>query len=204
MASKVPEVDWDNFNPPSKYTAPPPALGPDGRSIVYDAKLPKAFEVGEDKEGFLEFMFDPIVLVGSGYQLRFNRASVALFKNAKGKEMNVNRAGTLLRSAQVQAKPRTEAEYKAAMEAAAKRGSIKVTIDWYARNKDTGEVVQGYAAFPDDPERPGQKKAVLRRGDTYSVVDRKGNVIETKTVESEILFANGQIRSYIDPTRQKG
>jgi len=75
---------------------------------------------------------------------------------------------------------------------------VPLTLDWTARNKDTGESIRGYQNFPDDPDHPGQKKAILHAGDTYR--DRDG---ATQTVKADVLFANAVVRYFIDPTRAK-
>ena len=51
---------------------------------------------------------------------------------------------------------------------------------------------------PDDPDRPGQKKAILKQGDTYK--DKEGLV---HTVQSEVLFANARVRYFVDPSRSR-
>jgi len=197
---KQPEqVDWANFNPASKYIAPPLPVDSNGKTITYQGTFPKDVKVEEDKDGYMQFILDPIVLK-SGYEIRFTRASVKLFER-NGKKQNANRIGTALKSAQVAARPQTNDEYAAAVKAAAGR-PIHFTLDWSAYNKDNNESVDTYMAFPEDPDRPGQRKAILKKGDVYNVVDRKGNILETKTVESEVLFANAKIRYFVDPTRR--
>jgi hypothetical protein len=198
------KTDWDNYNPGSKFMAPPPALGVDGKPVLYYGQVPKTFEFGADDEGNLNALIDPIVLVKGGqgvdgYTIRFTRVSVKPFKKGD-KPINAHSMGNYLRSAQVQAKPQTNEEYAAAVRATAGR-VIPVTIDWVARNKDTGEEVKGFLNFPEDPERPGQRKAILKAGDTYTVRDNKGNILETRTVTSEVLFANAKVRYYVDPSR---
>lgn len=199
------QVDWSNFNPPSKFVAPPVPLDAKGNPIVFQGTLPKECKTEEDKDGYMQFVVDPITLK-NGYEIRFTRASTKLFErkmaNGEVKKQNANKIGTLLKSASIQARPQTNEEYIAAVKAAGGR-TAHFTIDWSAYNKDNGESVDGYLAFPEDPERPGQRKAILKQGDTYHVVDRKGNIIETKTVISEVLFANARIRYFVDPARKQ-
>jgi len=198
---KQPEkVDWANFNPASKWNPPPPALDATGNAIVYSGTLPKEFKVEEDKDGFLQFLIDPITMA-SGQTIRFVRASVKLFQRGE-KTINANKVGTLLRSAGIAAKPQTNEEYVAAMTAAAGR-KVHFTIDWNAYNKDNQESVSGYTSFPEDPERPGQRKAILKAGDVVTIRDFKGNIVETKTIVSEVLFANPQVRYFVDPTQKR-
>ena len=194
------QIDWDNYNPGSKYQAPPVALGGDGKSIVYTGQLPTAIAAEQDDEGYRRYLLDPIKLVknGSGadnYVIRFTRASIKPFEK-NGKVQNASPVGNVLRSAGVSAKPQKTVEYDAAINAVKGR-VVSFTIDWEARNKDTGETVRGYENFPDDPDRPGQKKAILKQGDVYKT--REG---ETKTVQSEVLFANARVRYFVDPSRK--
>lgn len=194
------QMDWENYNPGSKYAPPPPALGVDGKPITYYGTLPPATaEVTDDK--FRTYLFDTIKLVKSGgadgYEIRFTRASVKRFNNRKtGKPINASAAGNVLRSVGITAKPQRTAEYDAAMKLVTGK-TAAFTIDWQAYNKDTGEKVNGYERFPMDPERPGQRKAILKEGDTY--VDQDGI---TQTVKSPVLFANAKVRFFIDPNRK--
>lgn len=196
-------TDWDNYNTGgSAYSAPPPALGPDGKPIVYRGTVGEAKETAPDEE-LLNYLLDPIRITDAAYagkEIRFTRASVKPFKR-KGEPMkgNPSKLGNFLRSAGLQAKPQTNSEWRAAV-AAAKSKPISFTIDWEAYNKDTGESVKGYLSFPEDPERPGQRKSILKKGDMIIERDAKGNVTGTRTVESEVLFANARLRYFVDAT----
>jgi hypothetical protein len=206
------QLDWDTAFSSSKYQAPPPAEGPDGRSITYYGTLAEAKEV-EGDEGYLNYQVDlNIVKSGShdGQRVRTwastrpfqrrNRETGAL-EPVKG---NPNKLANLLRAAGVAARPQTNAEYRASVRAVNGK-AIPFTIDWEAKNRETGETIKGYKSFPDDPERPGQRKSILRAGDVYNEVDSKGNIIGTKTVTSEILFANPRLRYFQDtPKVSKG
>lgn len=203
------KVDWDNYNSGSKYQAPPPALGPDGKAITYYGV---AAEVKEDQpdKGFLQFILDPIKIVRSGshdgYAIRFTRASVRPFTK-KNKETgeeeavkgNPNKLANFLRAVGLQVKPQTNADYRASVKAAAGR-TFPFTVDWEAYNKDTGERVRGYLSFPEDPERPGQRKSILKAGDVITERDNKGNITGTRQVTSEVLFANARLRYFQDAT----
>lgn len=205
---KEPEqIDWDNYNPGSKYMPPPPALGVDGKALVYFGTLPKItdqnFEATD--EGFLQVVADPITIVKSGsadgYQIRFSRFNVKKFQK-NGKTIEASSLGNLLRGAGVVAKPQKNEEYKAATKSVGGK-VISFTLDWYAKNKETGEEVRGFAAFPDDPERPGLKKSILKAGDLINVLDDKGQPTgEKKPVQSEVLFANARFRYVVDPNRK--
>lgn len=196
------KTDWDNFNPQSKFQAPPPAIGPDGRFIVYMGQAPTSFAPGSTPEGLLSVRIDPITIVKSGnpdidgYVLRFTDASLTPFKGKDGQPTNTHKLGTYLRACGIVAKPQTNAEYMAAVKQTAGK-VFPFVLDWKARNKDTGEEVVGYKNFPDDPDRPGQKKAILKAGDTY--LDSQGM---TQTVKSEVMFANARLRYYRDPNRK--
>lgn len=196
------QIDWDNYNPGSKFTPPPPALGVDGKALVYYGTLPTTVKAEVDeKSNMRTYLLDPIKLVRSGsadgYEIRFTRVGLKQFTNKKtGKPINASMAGNLLRSVGITAKPQRTAEYDAAMNLT--KGKVaSFTIDWQARNKDTGEAIYGYENFPDDPIRPGQKKAVLKAGDTYR--DKDG---ATQVVKADVLFANAKVRFFVDPNRK--
>ena len=219
---KEPSVmDWDNYNPGSKYQRPPEAKGVDGKALVYTGQLPQTiFDGGNtptekdvDRDGFRSYLLDPIKLVknggtADGYVIRFTRASVKNFER-NGVVQNASPVGNLLKSAGVTAKPQRTAEYDQAM--LSTRGRVVTfTIEWQAKNKDTGEEIWGYDNFPNDPERPGQKKAILRGEhvdektgevippDTYT--NKEGQVVPVK---SEVLFANARVRYFVDGNRGK-
>lgn len=194
------QIDWDNYNPGSRYVPPPPAKDAGGKTIVYSGQLPKDVIEEQDDEGYRRYLLDPITLVKNGgtvdgTTIRFTRVSVKPFEK-NGKPVNASSAGNVLRSAGVPAKPQKTAEYDNAMKAA--RGRIvQFAIDWEARNKDTGEKVSGYDNFPDDTDRPGQKKSILRAGDAYKTKEGA-----TAIVQSEVLFANPRVRYFVDGSRK--
>lgn len=206
------QIDWANYNPGGKYQAPPPAVGVDGKPAVYYGTAPQ-FKTGPDgrllneevtDEGLLQVIIDPIKITKSGsadgYEIRFTRASVRQFTGKDGKPKNASMLGNYLRAAGVTAKPQKNQEYRSAVVMTS--GKIfPFTVDWFAKNKETGEVVRGYNNFPVDPAT-GQRKAILKAGDTYTVTDKTGSVIETKTVQSDVLFANAQLKYFIDPNRR--
>jgi hypothetical protein len=198
-------MDWDNYNPGSRYSAPPQAgtFNEQGKFIptTYFGQLPTNIipEV-QASTGLRQYLIDPVKLVRSGandgYEIRFTRAGVKKWMDKNGKPINASMVGNLLKSVGVTAKPQATKEYDAAMKLAA--GKVAAfTIDWEARNKDTGEKVEGYVNFPDDPARPGQKKSVLKEGDVY----RTKEGVEAK-VTSPVLFANARIRFFVDPNRK--
>jgi hypothetical protein len=169
--------------------------------------------VGEVKdanpdEGYLNFILDPVKVVGpesaKGYEVRFVYTSTRPFtkKGADGVEVpvkgNPNKLAQYLRATGLAAKPQTNSEYIASVKAA-KSKQFGFTADWEASNRDTGERIRGYNNFPDDGQ--GGKKAILHAGDTYTVSDRKGNIIETKTVIADVLFANLRLSYFQDPQR---
>ncbi len=185
------KIDWDNHNPQSSWTPPPPAKGADGQYIVYTAKLPRdlgrAEKMGVTDEGYRSFEFGPIQLVlpgGKTAEIRFLTQSVRKYKKKDGTELEVSGVSKILRGAGFAGKPQTNTEYEAAVRSIAGR-NIQVTIEWKARNKDTGEEVKGYDSFPLDDERPGQRKAILRKGDKLA---------DGTIVTSEVLFANPVVR----------
>lgn len=199
------QTDWDNYNSGgSSYVAPPPAMDPNGKWITYFG-VAEASETEPD-DGYLNYLLDPVKIVRSsngqdGQTLRFTRASVRPFqKNGQNIKGNPNKLANFLRATGLAVKPQTNEQYRDAVKAAKGR-PFGFTLDWEAYNKDTGERIKGYLAFPTDPDRPGQRRSILRAGDEYLVVDRTGVITGTKTVESEILFANARLRFFQDPTR---
>lgn len=206
MDLREPEkMDWDNYNPQSKFIVPPQAGKIENGKLVstiFYGQLPATIvqEVGQETK-LRQYLIDPIKLVRSGesdgYEIRFTRASVKQWTNKKtGKPINASMVGNLLRSVGITAKPQRTVEYDAAIKQA--QGKVAAfTIDWVAQNKETGEKVEGYENFPDDPARPGMKKAVLKEGDVY----RTKEGIEAK-VTSPVLFANARVRFFVDPNRK--
>lgn len=201
------QMNWDNYNPGSKFVPPPPAKDEKGNNIIYYGQVPQ--NVGDDStlevtdEGYRQFVVDPVKIVKSGaadgYEIRFTRHNVKKFER-NGKAVDASSTGNYLRSCGVLAKPQKNTEYEAAVKTT--RGKVfPFTLDWTAYNKDTGEKVNGYENFPEDPERPGQRKAVLKAGDTYTERDKKGNITGTFTVKSDVLFANARVKYFIDPTK---
>jgi len=192
------KIDWNNHHAGSSYQRPPEAQE-NGQDIVYKAVLPKDLaspaRLKVTNEGLRAFEFGPVQLqLGAGRvaEIKYFTQSVKKFTNrTTGKVLEVNGVSKLLRAAGFAGKPNTNAEYEAAVKAIAGR-PISLIIDWRAYNKDTSEEVRGYANFPDDPERPGKKMAVLKQGTLLPNGD---------TVKSEILFANAQVRYVQDRQR---
>lgn len=194
-------TDWDNYNAGSKYAPPPPATDAAGNPITYYGVAEGVGETKADAD-FLNFLIDPIKLTRSGpydgQQIRFTRASLKPFeRNGEPMKGNPSKLGNFLRACGIQAKPQTNTEWRAAV-GMTKGKTFPLTIDWEAYNKDTQESVKGYLSFPEDPERPGQRKSILKRGDVIVERDRKGQVTGTRTVESEVLFANARLRYFVD------
>lgn len=200
------KVDWDTAFAGSKYSAPPPAIGVDGKPIVYQAKVAEIKESpgkGLDVD-YLNYQID-LKLIGNGVEgtaLRTwastrtfqKRNGEGNFENIKG---NPNALAKFLRSAGLQAKPTTNSEYKMAVKQVNGK-PLNVTLDWVAENRETGESVRGFDNFPMDPEREGSRKSILKRGDIYTERDRQGNITATKVVEAEVLFANARIKYFQD------
>lgn len=182
------QVDWDKVGG-SSYIPPPPAQDATGHNIVYMGQLPTTIVEESDDDNFRQYVLDPIKLVKNGagvdgYTIKFTRVGLKPWKNGN------NGTALLLKGAGVGAKPQTTAEYDTAMKTV--RGKIvPFTIDWEARNKETGETVRGFNSFPEDPTRPGQRKSILKQGDTY--LDQDGT---PQTVKSEVLFANARVRFF--------
>lgn len=195
MNLKEPEqMDWENFNPTSsKFQAPPPSIGADGKPIVYQVQLPNDMgsptRKGATQEGYRKFECGPLTVVktgngSDGYQIKYYTVSVTKFKDKKtGEPINVSSAGKLIRAAGIPAKPQTNAEYEAAMAKTAGR-VVPVTIEWVAKGKDTGEEIIGEQNFPIDPTT-GRRKAILKAGDVLP---------SGQTVKAEVIFANARVK----------
>lgn len=202
---KEPEkTDWDSAYSGSKYSAPPPALGQDGKPIVYHGKVIEA-KMTDPDEGYLNYQIDLAFTNGAEGRVR-SWASTRPFqrKNRETGDLepmkgNPNKLGSFLRAAGLQNKPQSNAEYVASVKAINGR-PIPFTIDWEAKNRESGETVKGYLAFPIDPTT-GNRKSVLKKGDTVNEIDTQGNVIGTRTITSEVLFANPRLKYFQDPSR---
>jgi len=200
------QIDWDNYNTGSSYVPPVPALDSNNKPLVYHGKVVTANEIDPDR-GFLQYLFDPITITSpngvNGQEVRFTRVSTRPFMKKDGNgdlqpiKGNPNQLANFLRACGGGARPQTNEEYRASVKAALSR-SFDFTIDWEAYNKDTGETIRGFLAFPLDGERPGQRKSILRNGDIYNVVDKQGNIIESATVQSDVLFANARLKYFRD------
>lgn len=193
---KEPEqTDWDNYNPGGKYVAPPPAVGPDGKFIVYNGQVPGKIDLDVTPEGYRSFLLDPIKLVKSGpadgYELRFTRVNVKKFLNKKTNEPgNMSSAGNFIKACGITAKPQSNKEWEAAV-GLTKGRIFPLTLDWVAKNKDTGEEVRGYENFPIEIDAngvpTGRRKSILHQGDVLP---------NGQTVQSEVLFANARLRFF--------
>jgi hypothetical protein len=202
------KADWDSFGK-SSYQAPPPAVDSAGNQIVYFA-TPDTIAVSDPDDGYLNYVMDvKIVRAGApvdGTKLRLWASTRPYtYVDASGdrvaKKGNPNKLADFLRACGVSAKPQTNAEYQAAVKASSGK-TFPFVLDWVAKNKDTGEVVKGYLNFPDDPDRPGSKKSILKSGDLVTERDNKGNVIGSRTIQSDVLFANAQFRYFKDVTNK--
>lgn len=204
------QVDWDIAFKGSSFEAPPPALGPDDKPIEYQAQIVKVEETEAD-EGYLNYKVE-LKLTQPG--VNYSRSLLAwvsarpFMKRIDGElqpmKGNPNALAKFLRGAGLQGKPQTNEQYRDAMKRVNNTTRVKITGDWVAKSKDGTEVIRGFRAFPPDEGYPGKRKAILKRGDIYQEIDRQGNVIGTKTVENEILFANFQVKYFSDPTPRAG
>lgn len=195
------QVDWDSAFKGSTYTPPPPALGPDGKPIVYQGKVSEIKEIegsGLDS-GHLTYQIT-FKLVGNGVdgQEVRGKASTRVFtrKNVETGQYepikgNPNQLAKFLNAAGLQAKPQRNDEYRAAVKMVNGK-LIPFTIDWEAWSKETGEAIRGYDQFPENPEKPGTKKAILKAGDLLA---------NETPVKSEVLFANARVKYF--QTRSK-
>lgn len=200
-------VNWDQYASGSKYQAPPDVLGPDGKFIQFYVKVKPKFDESKDfsatQEGFRSYQVGPLTVTKSGsadgYDIKFKYVNVKK-RERNGKVVDSSSAGDFIRAAGITAKPQKNAEYDAAVRQTVGR-VLPCTLDWEARNKDNEEEIHGVRAFPIDPTT-GKRKAILKAGDIYNVLDAKGMPTgETKTVKSEVLFANAVIKYFKDPNR---
>ena len=206
------KTDWDNYGK-SGWVAPPPAKGADGKYIVYNG-VAKSIAVEEaypekDEAGqtYLTLQLNDLTIADpgkyQGYELKFAKAGRRpATRMVNGQRVprkdGSSRLGDWLRSTGMQAKPQTNEEYfAAAKQAASQNRKFSFTIEWEAKNKDTGETIKGYDAFPDDPDYPGQKKAILKEGDYYNELGPDGKIVGVKKVQSETLFANARVRYFV-------
>jgi len=195
-------VDWDNAFTGSKYQAPPPAVGPDGEPITYYGQVKELKEVDPD-QGYLQYQVDLAITKSGTHDGQRVRAWVSarpfMKRNASGElepvKGNPNSLAKMLIADGLQVKPTTNSEYRAAVKMINGK-ALPFTLDWEAKNKNTGEVIRGFQSFPPDTERPGMRKAVLKKGDKYQETDRDGNIVAIKEVESEILFANPRFKGF--------
>lgn len=205
------QTDWDTAFSGSNYTPPPPALGADGKPIVYygtcAAPALETEYMDKDKDGnpVLTIRLDPIKLVNAGKfdgtELRFTTVSTRVFeKNGQPQKGNPHSLGRYLRACGAQSKPQSNQEYLAAVKMTANK-KFPFTLDWVAKNKETGEQIKGYLSFPEDPERPGQRKSILKKGDFYNEIGANGQIVGTKQVQSEVIFANARLRYFRDPSK---
>ena len=181
------QVDWDNYAAGGKYTEPPPAKDAQGNNLTYTGQIVD-IQLDANDEGYRTFILNPVKLVKNGpgvdgLELRYY-ASVRKFKGKDGNPVDASPAGNVMKAAGVVAKPQTNAQYDAVFKNQVKGRVIPFTIDWVAKNKDTGEEVVGFDNFPVDPTT-GKRKAILRAGDVLP----NGDV-----VKSEVLFANARIK----------
>lgn len=201
------QVDWDNAFKGSTYSAPPPAFDASGKPIVYYGQVVEAREADKNDDGYLQYQVDlKIVKSGQydGTKLRTWISTRPFMKRNVAGELepikgNPNSMAKFLRSAGLQAKPQSNSEYVASIKAVNGK-ALGFTIDWEAKNRDTGEVVRGYACFPDNTEFPGTKKSILKAGDVVTERDKKGNVTGTRAISSEIMFANARLKYFQDAT----
>jgi hypothetical protein len=206
------QVNWDSYNTSgSNYQAPPDAVGVDGKPIVYEgvvqgfSEKENQFAVDAEGNSYLNLQLDPIVIAGpvaEGYTIRFTEASVKPFeKNGKPIAGNPNKLANVLRSAGAQARPQTNDQYKASVKQLVDtKRKIRFTVDWEARNKETGEKISGYTNFPPDPANPGKRLAVLKKGQPYTVTLKDGST-EDRIVQANVLFANAKVKWFQDPNR---
>ena len=193
------QMDWENYNPGSKYRRPPVPVDEAGKTRTMYGVVPQEIGCGVSSTGYRNYDINALRIVktggdADGYDVR-TWASVKKFSR-NGKTIEASTAGNFLRAAGILAKPQKNAEYDAAMKLSQGR-TVPFVLDWRARNHETGEEVRGYQNFPDDPDSPGSKKAILKAGDTYTIRDNKGNITDTRTVESDVLFANGVVRYFV-------
>lgn len=196
------QCDWDTAYSGGKYVAPPPALDPAGKAIIYQGTI-KAATLTDPDETYLNYMVDFELPNGARARVWASTKPFTKVNKTSGEREpingNPNKLGSLLRSAGLQAKPQTNSDYQASVRSVINR-KASFTLDWVAKNKETGEVVKGYNAFPVDVAT-GLRKPILKAGDTINLLGEKGAIVGTTEVKSEVLFANPQIKYFQDPSK---
>jgi len=200
------QTDWDSAYKGSKYTAPPATEGADGKPVVFYGTVMEAKQTENSDQGYLNYQIDLKLVNGESEKPVRTWQSTRPFmkRDAEGNlqpmKGNPNGLGRFLRAAGLQAKPQTNSEYIASVKAINGK-AIPFTADWEARNKDTGEVVRGYRAFPLNAD--GTRKSILRAGDVVNELDSKGNITGTRTITSEVMFANLRVKYFQDAVPTK-
>lgn len=204
------QLNWDEAFKGRTYQEPPPALGPDDKYIQYQGKV-VAIKPSDPEDGYLNYQID-LVLVNAGkydgVQVR-TWASTKPFmsKNRETGELtpvkgNPNGLAKALRGAGLTSKPQSNSAYEAAIQQLVGK-SVPFVLDWEAKNRDTGEVVRGFNAFPVVPDNPGTRKAILKAGDVVAELDSKGKPTgATRTIQSEVMFANPRFKYFQDPPQK--
>jgi len=167
-----------SYAPPAegRYTGRVPQLKDDGTDTISDAN-----SFGRTAEGYLKVRLDPIEVLDSsanGYQIRFTNLSSKKYAKRNGSQVY-----DFLRACGIDARPRNEAELRAALKAASGR-PFQFQLVWEAYNKDTQETTSGSDNFPKDAN--GQPQPWIR--DEFDTNKR--------------WFANGKVRYFVSAVQR--
>lgn len=190
-------ANWDKHNETKKvWQAPPVPLDAQGNRIIFTGTMPpkEGIIFGETQSNYRNYRITPITVekpTGAGYQILNTFVNLVPW-TGKGEGMS---GGSVFVAAVLgpNVRPVTNDDYDKALLLAARR-PVQFTATWEARNRDTGEEVKGYLAFPEELDAEGKptgkRKAILKQGDEYYILDKRGNRIGTERVRAEALFAN--------------
>lgn len=181
------QIDFDkyqdggggNYTPPAegKYVGKAPVIKDDGTLNLSDTN-----DFTVTQEGYLSVRLDPIELLDSsakGYKVRFTKLSAKKYKNREGSQML-----DFLRSCGIAARPKSNAELRAALKMASGR-TFTFGLQWEAYNKDTKERTRGWDNFPPNPQNPAEKLPYLV--DEFDPTKK--------------WYANGQVRYFVSAVK---
>lgn len=180
-------LDFDSYEEgggSGKSYAPPAEGRYTGRVVIKDDGTDTISETnsfGRTAEGYLKLRLDPIEILeasANGYQVRFTNLSSKKYAKRNGSQVY-----DFLRACGIDARPKNEAELRAALKSASGR-PFQFQLIWEAYNKDTQESTSGVENFPKDES--GNPQPWVR--DEFDSNKR--------------WFANGKVRYFISALKK--
>lgn len=180
-------LDFDSYEEgggSGKSYAPPAEGRYTGRVVIKDDGTDTISETnsfGRTAEGYLKLRLDPIEILeasANGYQVRFTNLSSKKYAKRNGSQVY-----DFLRACGIDARPKNEAELRAALKQASGR-PFQFQLIWEAYNKDTQESTSGVENFPKDES--GNPQPWVR--DEFDSNKR--------------WFANGKVRYFISALKK--